>query len=108
MNSITQDMKFRQSLMNYAKKYGGRAERAENTINHVHIYIFWLKRWDGGVESLAVKSRRPHHHPNRHTKEEIDLIKGITNETQRLSFPNYGIVSENKGIHAVLKVFTGL
>ena len=22
MNSITQDMKFRQSLMNYAKKYG--------------------------------------------------------------------------------------
>ena len=24
---------------------------------------------------LPVKSRRPHHHPNEHTKEEIDLIK---------------------------------
>ena len=46
MNGITQDMKFRQSLMNYAKKYGG-AERAENTINHVHIYISGWKRWDG-------------------------------------------------------------
>lgn len=107
MNSITQDMKFRQSLMNYAKKYG--VSRASRKYNKSRSYIyFWLKRWDGSVESLAVKSRRPHHHPNEHTKEEIDLIKGITNETQRLSFPNYGIVSGNKGIHAVLKVFTGL
>lgn len=63
MNSITQDMKFRQSLMNYAKKYG--VSRASRKYNKSRSYIyFWLKRWDGNVESLAVKSRRPHHHPN--------------------------------------------
>ena len=62
------------------------AERAENTINHVHIY-FWLKRWDGSVESLAVKSRRPHHHPNEHTKEEIDLIKRYHKRNPTLELP---------------------
>ena len=57
MNSITQDMKFRQSLMNYAKKYG--VSRASRKYNKSRSYIyFWLKRWDGSVESLAVKSRR--------------------------------------------------
>ena len=61
MNSITQDMRFRQSLMNYAKKYG--VSRASRKYNKSRSYIyFWLKRWDGSVESLAVKSRRPHHH----------------------------------------------
>ena len=57
MNSITQDMKFRQSLMNYAKKYG--VSRASRKYNKSRSYIyFWLKRWDGSVESLAVESRR--------------------------------------------------
>ncbi|MCI5795107.1 MAG: helix-turn-helix domain-containing protein [Ruminococcus sp.] len=54
--------------MNYAKKYG--VSRASRKYNKSRSYIyFWLKRWDGSVESLAVKSRRPHHHPNEHTKE---------------------------------------
>ena len=50
MNSITQDMKFRQSLMNYAKKYG--VSRASRKYNKSRSYIyFWLKRWDGSVLS---------------------------------------------------------
>ena len=49
---------------------------------------------------LAVKSRRPHHHPNEHVKEEIDLIKRYhkRNPTS-LSFPNYGIVSEKNKVY---------
>lgn len=74
MNSITQDMKFRQSLMKYAEKHGvGRASRKYNKARS-YIY-FWKSRWDGSVESLATQSRRPHHHPNEHTEEEIALIK---------------------------------
>ncbi len=34
-----------------------------------------LKKWDGTVRSLALKSRRPHSHPAAHTKEEHKLIK---------------------------------
>ena len=86
MNSITQDMKFRQSLMNYAKKYG--VSRASRKYNKSRSYIYsWLKRWDGSVESLAVKSRRPHHHPNEHTKEEIDLIKRYHKRNPTLELP---------------------
>ncbi|SDO05743.1 hypothetical protein SAMN05192585_15017, partial [Acetanaerobacterium elongatum] len=73
MNSITQDMKYRQSLMKYVEKYG--VSRASRKYNKSRSYIyFWKKRYDGTVESLSCQSRRPHSHPNQHTEEELDLI----------------------------------
>ncbi len=73
MESVTQDMKFRQSLMNYAEKYG--VSRASRKYNKTRSYIyFWLKRYDGTLESLACLSRRPHSHPNQHTEAELKLI----------------------------------
>ena len=69
-NSITQDMWYRQSLMQYAAKYG--VSRASRKYNKSRSYIyFWKARWDGSVESLACQSRRPHHHPNQHTEAEL-------------------------------------
>ena len=63
MATITQDMKYRQSLMKYASTYGvGKASRKYNRARS-YIY-FWLNRWDGSVESLRPESRRPHYHPN--------------------------------------------
>ena len=74
--SITQDMSYRQSLMKYAEKNGvGRASRKYNKTRS-YIY-FWRKRWDGTVQSLACQSRRPHHHPNEHTSEELKLIRDM-------------------------------
>ncbi len=73
MNSITQDMKYRQSLLCYAQKYG--VSRASRKYNVHRSYIYrWRARWDGTVQSLACMSRRPHSHPNAHTPEEIDMI----------------------------------
>ena len=66
--SITQDMAYRQSLMKYAEKYGVSARSYIN---------FWRARWDGSVESLACRSRRPHSHPNQHTEEELKLIRDM-------------------------------
>lgn len=69
-------MKYRQSLMKYAEKYG--VSRASRKYNRSSSYIyFWKKRWDGSVESLACQSRRPHHHPNQHTEEELKLIQDM-------------------------------
>mgnify|MGYP000166879628 CR=1 FL=1 len=69
-NSITQDMAFRQSLMQYAQKYG--VSRASRKYNKSRSYIyFWKKRWDGSVAALACASRRPHSHPNQHTEVEL-------------------------------------
>ena len=73
MNSITQDMRYRQSLMEYTRKYG--VARASRKYNKSRSYIyFWLARYDGSIESLKPKSKRPKHHPNQHTEAEIKLI----------------------------------
>ncbi len=74
--SITQDMRYRQSLMKYAEKYG--VSKASRKYDKARSYIyFWRKRWDGTVGSLACQSRRPHHHPNEHTPEELKLIRDM-------------------------------
>lgn len=84
--SITQDMSYRQSLMKYAAKYG--VSRASRKYNKSRSYIyFWKKRWDGSVGSLACESRRPHHHPNAHTEEELKMIRDL-----RRRNPNLGMV----------------
>ena len=57
MATVTQDMKYRQSLICYAEKYGvakvsRKYNRARSTI------YFWLSRCDGMIESLANRSKR--------------------------------------------------
>ena len=74
--SITQEMKYRQSLMKYAEKYG--VSRASRKYNKSRSYIyFWKQRWDGSAASLACQSRRPHSHPNQHTEAELKLIRDM-------------------------------
>ena len=83
MNSITQEMRFRQSLMKYSEKYG--VKRASRKYNKSRSYIyFWKARWDGTVESLAEQSKRPHHHPNEHTPDELKLIRDMRRRNQKL------------------------
>ena len=75
-NSITQDMAYRQSLMKYTEKYG--VSRASRKYNKSRSYIyFWKARWDGSIQSLACRSRRPHSHPNQHTEAELKLIRDM-------------------------------
>ena len=84
MNSITQDMKYRYSLMKYAEKYG--VSRTSRKYNKTRSYIyFWRKRFDGSIESLACQSRRPHSHPNQHTEQELKLIRDMRRRSPELS-----------------------
>ncbi len=83
MNRITQDMRFRQSLMRYSEKYG--VTRASRKYNKSPSYIyFWRSRWDGDIESLRPKSKRPHHHPSQHTEEELKLIRDMRRRNPRI------------------------
>ncbi len=57
MSSITQDMKYRQSLLSFAQRHG--VSKASRKYNKARSYIyFWLNRYDGSLESLACRSRR--------------------------------------------------
>ena len=33
--------------------------------------------WGGTIESLAERSKRPHHHPNEHIPDELKLIRDV-------------------------------
>lgn len=86
MNSLTQDMKYRLSLIKYSQKYGVTKAAIKYKTNRQYIYR-WLKRYDGTQESLADMSRRPHSHPNQHTSKEIKLISDM-----RKRNPHEGLV----------------
>ena len=60
--------------MKYSYRYG--VKKASIQFNEWPKTIYrWRERYDGNIESLKDKSRRPHSHPNQHTDEEIELIR---------------------------------
>ena len=73
-NSITQKLKYKQSVVKFSYKYGVTKAAIRFGENRRTIYR-WRDRYDGTLESLKDKSRRPHSHPKEHTKEEIELIR---------------------------------
>ena len=86
MASITQDMRFRLSLIQYAERHGVSNAAKKYKTNRQYIYR-WKNRYDGSWDSLRDRSRRPHSHPNHHTPEEIKLIQDM-----RRRNPHAGLV----------------
>jgi hypothetical protein len=86
MASITQDMKYRESLMKYVEKYG--VSRAARKYNKGRSYIyFWKSRYDNTIESLREISTKPHGHKNQHVQEELILVKNLIRRN-----PNLGMM----------------
>ena len=86
MANITHDIRYRLSLIKYAEKYGVTKAAIKYKTNRQYIYR-WKRRYDGSIESLRDRSRRPHHHPNQHTPQEIKLITDM-----RRRNPDSGLV----------------
>lgn len=76
MKIITEEMRFRKRLCDFALKNGVTKTARKYHTNRKFVYR-QLKKYDGTVRSLALKSRRPHSHPNSHTEEELNLIKQV-------------------------------
>ena len=74
MNSITQDILYKQSVVKYSFKHGVTKAAIKYKLHRKTIYR-WREKYDGTAQSLKNKSRKPHSHPNQHTEEEIKLIK---------------------------------
>ena len=73
--SITEEMKFRQTVVEYAIKYNNNARAVRRYKTSRQQVQRWRKKYDGTVQSLANQSRRPHKHPKQHTEKEIKLIQ---------------------------------
>ena len=76
MKIITEEMRFRKRLCEFALKYGVTKAAKRYHTNRQFVYR-QLEKYDGTLRSLALQSRRPHSHTNAHTKEELTLIKQI-------------------------------
>ncbi len=81
MNSITQDILYKQSVVKYSFKHGVTKAAIKFKMHRKTIYR-WREKYDGTAQSLKNKSRRPYSHPNQHTKEEIKLIKNYKNRNK--------------------------
>jgi len=96
MNNITQDMKYKQSLVTFALKHGvSRASRKYDKPRST-IY-FWLSRYNGSIESLANHSRKPHYHPSQHTEEELNLIRRMKRRNPDLGLCEFWCRLRRKG-----------
>ena len=74
MDIITQTAYARQRMVLYAEKHGTtKASLRYKTSRKTATK--WLSRYDGTIESLKDRSRRPHTSPRSHSPEEIKLVK---------------------------------
>lgn len=81
MKIITEEMKYRKQMCEYAIKHGVTSAARKYHTYRKFVYR-QLERYDGTVRSLALKSRRPHFHPNQHSKEELELLRHVRKHYQ--------------------------
>jgi transposase InsO family protein len=96
MGIVTEDMRYRQRVLEYAKEHGAREAARRHRTCRQYIY-YWRRRWDGTAESLGEKSRKPHHHPKEHTAEEIELIKAARAEEPRDGLVDFWVKLGRRG-----------
>lgn len=76
MNTLTQKLCFRQSVVLYSQRNSVFSAIRKFGISRATVYR-WRKMYDGTLDSLAEQSRRPHSHPNQHTPKELKLISDM-------------------------------
>ena len=81
MNSITQDIKIKQSVVKYSYKHGVTAAALVYKLHRKTIYR-WREKYDGTLKSLVNKSRKPHRSPRDHSKQELKLIRDYKNKNK--------------------------
>ena len=72
MKIITDEMRFRKKLCEFALKNGVTKTARRYHTNRQFIYR-QLEKYDGTLRRLTLKSRRPHSHPNAYTAEELGM-----------------------------------
>ncbi len=86
MNSITQDMRFRLSIVKSFHRIGATKTAIRYKTTRQFVY-FWVRRYDGDIHSLADRSHKPHHHPNQHSDLEFKCIRDL-----RKRNPDMGLI----------------
>lgn len=94
---ITEELRFRKRVCEYAIKHGNNAEAARRYHTSRQQVQRWVKRYDGTIESLRLHSRKPHFHPNQHTTEELVLIKRMYSKFKHEGLPQVYVEAQKRG-----------
>ncbi len=73
MDRITQEAYHRQRIIKWAAKKGVTEASIRYRVSRKTIYK-WQKRYDGSIDSLKDRSRRPHHSPRQQSEQELKLV----------------------------------
>ena len=95
-NIITEEMRFRQKLCEYARKNGVTKAARKYQTNRQFVYR-QLKKYDGSVRSLALKSRKPKNHPYSHTEKELKLIQDMLKRNGKYGLAEVYVRCKTKG-----------
>lgn len=76
MNSITEELRYRQRVIEFAIRHNN-AKAARRYHTSRQQVKRWRDRYNGTIDSLRPRSRRPKYHPNQHTDKEKELIKEV-------------------------------
>lgn len=96
MKIITEEMRFRKKLCEFALKNGVTNAARKYHTNRQFVYR-QLEKYDGTLRSLALKSRKPHSHPNAHTTEELALIKKMKSQYGKDGLAEVYVQSKKRG-----------
>lgn len=94
--SITEEMRYRQRLCEYALKYGVTKAARRYGTNRQFVYR-QLEKYNGEIRSLALKSRKPKHHPNSHQESELKLIKKMLRRNGKYGLAEVYVRCKAKG-----------
>lgn len=93
---ITEEMRYRQRLCEYALKHG--VTKAARRYHTYRQFVYrQLEKYDGTVQSLALQSRRPKHSPNAHTDRELSLIRKMLKRNGRYGLAEVYVRCCSKG-----------
>ncbi len=82
MDRITQEAYYRQRVLSYAQSHTITATADRYHMSRKTIYK-WRKRYDGSIESLKDRSRRPHNSPRKQSEKELRLVERLTRKYQK-------------------------
>lgn len=97
--SITQEMRYRLSVIKCAKRYGVKKAAVKCHTSPASIYR-WRKLYTNGhgdIRALGSKSRRPKSHPNAHTEAEITLIRNLRRRNLNIGLQDLWLKARKRG-----------
>ena len=93
---ITEEMRYRQRLCEYALKHG--VTKAAKKYQTYRQFVYrQLEKYDGTVRSLALRSRRPLSSPNAHTEPELKLTRQMLKRNGKYGLAEVYVRCTSKG-----------